>query len=30
VDDSLGYLALAIVLFLIVYFLLRILTHRSH
>ncbi len=30
VDDSLGYLGLAILIFLIVYFLLRVLTHRSH
>lgn len=27
-DDSYGYLALAILLFIIVYFILRILTHR--
>jgi hypothetical protein len=29
-DDPLGYLGLALVLFLIVYILLRMLTHRSH
>jgi len=30
VDDALGYLGLAILLFLIVYFLIGVLTHRSH
>lgn len=29
VDDALGYLGLAILIFLIVYFLLRVLTHRD-
>lgn len=30
IEDYLGYLGLAIVLFLIVYILLRMLTHRDH
>ncbi len=30
VEDTLGYLGLAILLFLIVYFLLRVLSHRQH
>lgn len=30
VEDTLGYLGFAILLFLIVYFLIRILSHRQH